>query len=71
MEGPAPIAADAGAVTLPPWRPAAADVFRSAAGDFTVHPVSHASFVMETPAGVIYVDPVGEPALYEALPPPT
>ncbi|WP_418595995.1 MBL fold metallo-hydrolase [Ponticoccus sp. (in: a-proteobacteria)] len=35
-----------------------------------MHPVHHASFVMETPAGVIYVDPVGEAAEYADLPPP-
>ncbi|QPM92114.1 MBL fold metallo-hydrolase [Pseudooceanicola algae] len=36
----------------------------------SIHPISHASFVMTTPAGVIYVDPVGGGALYEALPAP-
>ena len=34
-----------------------------------VHPVSHASVVLETPAGVIYADPVGDPVLYSGLPP--
>jgi L-ascorbate metabolism protein UlaG (beta-lactamase superfamily) len=33
-----------------------------------VHPVSHASVVLETPMGVIYADPVGDPALYADLP---
>lgn len=41
------------------------------AGDteILIHPVSHASLVLETPAGVIYADPVGEPAAYDGLPP--
>jgi len=38
-------------------------------GDIAIHPVSHASLVLETPAGVIYVDPVGDAAMYEAMPP--
>lgn len=36
-------------------------------GKITIHPVEHASFVMETPAGTIYVDPVGEASLYEGM----
>ena len=39
-------------------------------GTLTVHPVRHASFVMETPAGVVYGDPVGGAELYEGLPRP-
>lgn len=46
------------------------NTFETDEGPITVHPVSHASFVMETPAGVIYVDPVGDPAQYEDLPEP-
>lgn len=46
------------------------DVFVTADGDIVVHPVSHASFVMESPAGVIYVDPTGGPARYQGLPGP-
>ena len=46
------------------------DVFKSANGEVVIHPVSHASFVMETPNGVIYADPVGGAALYEAFPAP-
>jgi len=38
-------------------------------GAVTVHPIHHASFVMETPAGTIYSDPVGEAALYDGKPP--
>ncbi len=63
-------AAATGTITLLPFSARAADVFKSAAGDFTVHPVAHASFVLETPAGVIYSDPVGDPALYAELPAP-
>ena len=46
----------------------ASDVM-TANGKVSIHPVSHASFVMETPAGVIYVDPVGEPSAYADKPP--
>jgi L-ascorbate metabolism protein UlaG (beta-lactamase superfamily) len=38
-------------------------------GAVKVHPVSHASVVLETPMGVIYADPVGDPAQYADLPP--
>jgi len=33
-----------------------------------VYPISHASFVMTTPNGTIYVDPVGDAAAYDGLP---
>ena len=46
------------------------DAFKSANGEVVIHPVSHASFVMETPAGVIYNDPVGGAKLYEEMPAP-
>lgn len=39
-------------------------------GRLNVHPKGHASFVMETEAGVLYVDPVGDPANYDDVPPP-
>lgn len=67
-------AAMAGAVTILPYRMHAAahvgDVFETGAGPVTVHPVNHASFIMETPMGTIYSDPVGEPAAYDGLPAP-
>ena len=67
-------AAATGAVTVLPYGARAeahdADTFQTGSGDITVHPVGHASFVMETPAGVIYSDPVGGAAQYEDLPPP-
>ena len=66
--------AAAGTVTFLPYAARAAnsegDMFSSAGGDIAVHPVSHASFVMQTPAGVIYCDPVGEASAYEGLPAP-
>lgn len=37
-------------------------------GSITIHPVSHASFVMETPDMVIYNDPVGGAELYADYP---
>lgn len=43
--------------------------FKSGAGTITVHPIAHASIVLETPAGTIYVDPVGEAADYADKPP--
>ncbi|PWW01555.1 L-ascorbate metabolism protein UlaG (beta-lactamase superfamily) [Hoeflea marina] len=67
-------AAAAGAILIMPYAARAAakasDVFQSAAGDITIHPVDHASFVMETPQGVIYCDPVGDAAQYSDLPKP-
>ncbi len=46
----------------------AADMFASESGDIIVHPVDHASIVLETPVGVIYVDPVGDPSSYSSYP---
>lgn len=67
-------AAAIGSITLLPYAARAAshtgDMFSTDGGDITVHPVNHASFVMETPAGVIYSDPVGDAALYADLPSP-
>lgn len=40
------------------------------AGQITIHPVEHASFVMETPAGTIYADPVGDASVYSQYPTP-
>lgn len=64
----------AGTVTLLPYAAMAAghlaNEFKTPGGTITVHPVSHASFVMETPMGVIYVDPVGEASAYGDFPEP-
>ncbi|MDA8870424.1 MBL fold metallo-hydrolase [Rhizobiaceae bacterium] len=66
--------AAAGAVTLLPYAALAdahsSNVFKTDAGDVTVHPVNHASVVLETPKGTIYVDPVGEVAQYADFPRP-
>ena len=63
-------AAAVGVITVLPWNAKAAghsaNVFSTDAGDITIHPVSHASFVMETPVGTIYVDPVGEQPAHPA-----
>ncbi|CUH78844.1 MBL fold metallo-hydrolase [Tropicibacter naphthalenivorans] len=66
-------AAAAGAVTFMPFKARAAahgggDMFETAMGPVTVHPVHHASIVLETPKGVIYVDPVGAAADYDGFP---
>lgn len=65
--------ATAGTITLLPFAARAgghmANEFKTGSGTVTVHPVSHASFVMETPVGTIYVDPVGEVASYSDMPP--
>jgi len=67
-------AAAIGVTTILPFAARAAmndsDVFKTGAGDITVHPVNHASFVMETPAGTIYCDPVGDVSLYADFPRP-
>lgn len=46
----------------------ASDSYDTANGVISVHPVSHASFVLETPGTVIYNDPVGGAAKYADLP---
>lgn len=68
------LATSLGAVTVLPSVSLAAGhsgmQFATDAGPITIHPVRHASFVMETPAGVIYVDTVGGAELYAGLPAP-
>ena len=44
------------------------DKFMTDNGEISIHPVSHASFVMETPGLVIYADPVGEASAYADFP---
>jgi L-ascorbate metabolism protein UlaG (beta-lactamase superfamily) len=61
-------AAAIGSITLLPYIARAADIFTTGAGDITVHPVNHASFVMQTPVGTIYSDPVGDAVAYADLP---
>ncbi|MCP5082612.1 MAG: MBL fold metallo-hydrolase [Alphaproteobacteria bacterium] len=63
-------AATAASITVLPY---AARAGGHAANEFSngtikVHPVSHASFVMETPVGTIYCDPVGDASAYSKFP---
>lgn len=64
----------AGAIAILPFSAYAdahsGDVFQTGAGDISIHPVSHASFVMKTPVGTIYSDPVGDPSAYADFPKP-
>ncbi|GGL62763.1 MBL fold metallo-hydrolase [Wenxinia marina] len=67
-------AAAAGTITVLPFRARAeahmgGDMFETDGGQVVVHPVHHASVVLETPAGVIYVDPVGGADMYADMPP--
>ena len=63
-----------GASTVLPYRAMAqaggSNTYETDAGEIVIHPVSHASFVMETPDMTIYNDPVGEPSAYSAYPTP-
>lgn len=67
-------AACAGAITVLPYQALAAahgsNTFSTDGGEITVHPVEHASLVLETPAGVIYVDTVGDASMYSDYPAP-
>jgi L-ascorbate metabolism protein UlaG (beta-lactamase superfamily) len=67
-------AAAGGAVVFLPYTVHAAshsaDEFSYGGGTISVHPVEHASVVLKTPAGAIYVDPVGDPAGYADFPKP-
>jgi hypothetical protein len=48
----------------------AGDSYPTDSGEIVIHPVSHASLVMNVPGMVIYVDPVGGAAAYESFDPP-
>jgi L-ascorbate metabolism protein UlaG (beta-lactamase superfamily) len=48
-----------------------ADTIATSEGNLVIHPVQHASLVLEWGGKVIYVDPVGGASLYEGLPAPT
>jgi L-ascorbate metabolism protein UlaG (beta-lactamase superfamily) len=50
---------------------AMAETIATSEGDLTIHPVDHASLVLQWGDKIIYVDPVGGAALYEGLPAPT
>ncbi|WP_380053023.1 MBL fold metallo-hydrolase [Falsihalocynthiibacter sp. SS001] len=63
-------AATAGAITvLPAFATAEEHMMEFADGTVKITPISHASFILETPSAVIYVDPVGDPSQYEGKPP--
>jgi L-ascorbate metabolism protein UlaG (beta-lactamase superfamily) len=66
-------AATLGAITTLPF-PALGDAhggqFSFADGKVIVRPIAHASIVLETPEGVIYVDSRGDPVMYDGLPAP-
>lgn len=71
------IATTVSAITMPILLPYAAraaeqssDVFPTDDGNIVVHPVNHASFVMETPVDTIYCDPIGDVELYAKFPRP-
>ncbi len=67
-------AASVGATVMLPYAAHAAtggsDTFATNNGQIVVHPVSHASFVMEVPELVIYNDPVGDVSAYKKYPAP-
>lgn len=66
-------AAAAGAVTVLPSLAFAAGhggSYDLLDGRAKIHPISHASFVLETPGAVLYVDPVGDAAQYADMPTP-
>ena len=54
----------------PAWAQTAENTYATDSGEIVVHPVSHASFVMETPGGTIYADPVGDASMYSEYPAP-
>ena len=58
------------ALTLPASAQEAGFTHAVEGGQVAIHPVDHASFALETPAGVILVDPVGGAAAYADLPAP-
>ena len=60
--------AAASITVLPSFTLADGQAMEFGGGAVRVIPVSHASVVIETPRGVIYVDPVGDPAQYSGLP---
>jgi L-ascorbate metabolism protein UlaG (beta-lactamase superfamily) len=65
------LTAAAGATVILPFAARAqTDMFATDAGDISVTPIMHASFVLQAPGLVIYADPVGDPALFAAQPRP-
>jgi L-ascorbate metabolism protein UlaG (beta-lactamase superfamily) len=66
------LATSGAAITLLPFAARAdghtPDMFPTSMSDLTVHPIAHASLVLELADGTIYVDPVGDAADYAGLP---
>ncbi|MGG7565133.1 MBL fold metallo-hydrolase [Rhodovulum sp. DZ06] len=64
-------AAWAAAATFMPFAARAGghgDMYEAEGGEIGIHPVDHASFVMTTPLGTIYNDPVGGAEKYADMP---
>ncbi len=56
--------------TPPPEPAMSGDTFPTSRGDLIVHPVNHATFLMNWAGKTIYVDPVGGTAPFQGLPAP-
>lgn len=65
-----PLAGIAGPSFVSAQENAMPDTIPTRSGDLVIHPVDHASLVLEWDGKAIYVDPVGGAALYEDLPAP-
>ena len=48
----------------------ATDAISADSSDLTFHPISHATFVIKSKAGTIYIDPVGEVSAFQKFPKP-
>jgi L-ascorbate metabolism protein UlaG (beta-lactamase superfamily) len=66
-----PLAGIAGSSFVSAQEDAMPDTIPTSAGDLTIHPVDHASLVLEWDGKAIYVDPVGGADLYAGLPAPS
>lgn len=64
----------AGSLTVLPFAARAAghgpDIFATDSGEVGVYPIDHASLVMSTPMGWVYIDPVGDASAYAEFPAP-
>ncbi|WP_375599060.1 MBL fold metallo-hydrolase [Devosia sp. Naph2] len=65
------IAANLTATTAHAQEMPMADTLTTSAGELVIHPVDHASLVLEFDGKAIYVDPVGGAERYAALPAPS
>ncbi len=66
-----PLAGFAASAFVQAQENAMSDTIPTSAGDLTIHPVDHASLVLEWDGKAIYVDPVGGADLYAGLPAPS